>query len=325
LQTNSDLAAAAESMGGGSLFDRARQLVCWHYQWIIRHDFLPRILHNSVWRHQEDRSRRKPGSAYAIPIEFSLAAFRFGHSMVRNAYRLNCRQKRVLIDELMALGQAASPIPDDYLVEWGTFLDGLPTSGPEASSNYIDSSLSGAMHGLTPGTIRLANKMELPDPSNLPVRTLLRGARAQVPSGQEVAAVLEANGRIKSEDRLTASELIADTCDQSGSALRETGLADNSPLFYYLLKEAELKAQGRTLGPVGSHIVTEVIQSALEADSRSYQSVAGPKWEMPSWIFPSGAKRPINSLIAVVRLVGDDKLLPECELHWRRFHPPPAG
>jgi hypothetical protein len=30
--------------------------------------------------------------------------------------------------------------------------------------------------------------------------------------------------------------------------------------------------------------------------------------------------RPINSLIGIVRLIGDDKLLPECETHWRRFH-----
>jgi hypothetical protein len=319
LETNPALAAAAESCGGGTFFERARRLVCWHYQWIIRHDFLPRILHNDAWHHQERRTRCKPGSSFSIPIEFSLAAFRFGHSMVRNAYRLNCRQKRVVIGELMALGQAASPIPDDYLIEWGTFFDGLPTSGPQASSAYLDTSVSRAMHGLSPGTIRLTNALESPDPSNLPLRTLLRGARAQLPSGQEVADALLARGRIKSEDRLTICELTGDTCDRSGSALRKSGLAENSPLFYYVLKEAELKGEAIRLGPVGSHIVSEVIQSALEADVNSYLSVAGPKWELPSWRFPSGSTRPINSLIGIVQLVDDDKLLPECEAHWRRF------
>jgi hypothetical protein len=101
--------------------------------------------------------------------------------------------------------------------------------------------------------------------------------------------------------------------------LRKSGCADNSPLFYYILKEAELKANGLTLGPVGSHIVTEVIQGALEADANSYLSVAGPKWELPLWRFPGGATRRINSLIGIIQLVGDDKLLPECEAHWRRF------
>ena len=159
-QVSSEPALAnLEELGSGTVFERAQRLVRWQYQWIIRHDFLPRIVHTDVWNHQKRRipKRPQPGKSYSVPIEFSLAAFRFGHSMVRNAYRLNCRQKRVVIGELMALGQTASPIPDDYLIEWGTFFDGLPTSGPQASSNFIDTSLSLAMHGLSPSTIRLSN------------------------------------------------------------------------------------------------------------------------------------------------------------------------
>jgi hypothetical protein len=317
----------AENLGPGTLFERARRLVRWHYQWIIRHDFLPRILHTGVWEYQERKIFRQPkaGESYAVPIEFSLAAFRFGHSMVRNAYRLNCRQKRVLIGELMALGQKASPVPDDYLIEWGTFFDGLPTSGPQASSSYIDTSVSRAMHGLSPGTIRLANRLEPPDPSNLPVRTLLRGARAGLPSGQEVAEALLAQGRITPDDCLTASQLTQDTCDRSGSVLREAGLTNNTPLFYYLLKEAELAAAGLLLGPIGSHIVSEVIQGALEADPDGYMSSVGSKWKLPLWRFASGAKRQVSSLIGVIRLVGDDKLLPECDAHWRRFRANPLA
>jgi hypothetical protein len=313
--------AGLKELGSGTLFERAQRLVRWHYQWIIRHDFLPRILHTAVWHYQARRIRKRPepGKSYSVPIEFSLAAFRFGHSMVRNAYRLNCRKKRVLIEELMALGQKAAPVPDDYLLEWGTFLDGLPTSGPQASSNFIDTSISRAMHGLSPGTIRLSNSLEPPDPSNLPVRTLLRGARAGLPSGQEVSDALLAQGRIKSDDRLTTSQLTENTCDQSGSVLREISLEQNTPLFYYLLKEAELKGEGLVLGPIGSHIVSEVIQSALEADPGSYVSWVGPKWNLPAWRFPSGSRRSVKSLIGIVQLVGDDKLLPECEAHWRRF------
>jgi Animal haem peroxidase len=325
LGSNPPAITGIDDLGSGTLFERAQRLVRWHYQWIIRHDFLPRILHTDVWRHQHRRPARHPESqeSYSVPIEFSLAAFRFGHSMVRNAYRLNCRRKRVVIGELMALGQKASPIPDDYLIEWGTFFDGLPTSGPQASSSFIDTSISRAMHGLSPGTIRLSNRLEPPDPSNLPVRTLLRGARAGLPSGQEVAETLLAQGRIKSGDRLTTSQLTEDTCDRSGSVLRSIGLEQNTPLFYYLLKEAELTAEGLTLGPVGSHIVSEVIHGALEADPDSYMCLVGPKWNLPLWRFPSGSRRPINSLIGIVQVVGDDKLLPECEAHWRRFllHP----
>jgi hypothetical protein len=319
LQDNPDF---GDEVGAGPLFERARRLVCWHYQWIIRHDYLPRVLHNDVWHYQPYRIPRKSGSTFSIPIEFSLAAFRSGHSMVRNAYRLNCRQKRVVIGELMALGQKAAPIPDDYLIEWGTFFDGLPTSGPQASSSYIDTSLSLAMHGLSAGTIQLVNKQEAAVPSSLPVRTLLRGARARLPSGQEAADALLSERRITSNDRLSASQLTRDSCDGSGSVLGRMGLEENTPLFYYILKEAELKAEGLTLGPVGSHIVSEVIQGALEADLESYLSMVGPRWELPAWRFPNGIRRRINSLIGIVQLVGDDKLLPECEAHWRRFEFP---
>jgi len=320
LQTNPEMQRLAESLGQGSLFERARRLVCWHYQWIIRHDYLPRILHNDVWQHQQDRMPQESGTKFCVPIEFSLAAFRFGHSMVRNAYRLNCRHKRMVIGDLMELGQKAEPILDDDLVEWGTFFDGLPTSGPPASSSFIDTSVSLAMHGLSAGTIRLANRLEAIDPSNLPVRTLLRGARAQLPSGQEAAEALAAKGKIKLADCLTSVELTTDTSNRSGSVLGGCGLEGKTPLFYYILKEAELKGKGLTLGPVGSHIVSEVIQTALEADPDGYMAGVGAQWELPRWRFPSGALRPVNSLIGIIRLLGDEKLLPECEAHWRRFH-----
>jgi hypothetical protein len=319
VETNPEIKDLADSLGKGTLFERARRLVCWHYQWIIRHDYLPRILDNDVWHQGREAIPRKSALEFSIPIEFSLGAFRFGHSMVRNAYRLNCRQKRVTIGELMALGQRLEPISDDYLIEWGTFFDGLPTSGPPASSSYIDTSVSFAMHGLSAETIRLANNLENVVPSNLPVRTLLRGARAQLPSGQEAADALLDQGRIKTSDLLTRRELEQDTCDGSGSVVRKHELAKRTPLFYYVLKEAELKANGLTLAPVGSQIIFEVIQNALEADPYSYVSALGENWKLPNWRFPSGVARPVNSLIGIVRLVGDEKLLPECEAHWRYY------
>lgn len=320
LQTNSELQSMADWLGPGSPFERARKLVCWHYQWIIRHDYLPRILYNDVWHHQQRRTPRKPGSIFSVPIEFAIAVFRFGHSMVRNAYRLNCRHTRVVIDELMELGQKGEPISDDDLIEWGTFFDGLPTSGPPASSSFIDTSMSLAMHGLSAGTIRLANRLEAVDPSNLPVRTLLRGARAKLPSGQEAAEALAAEGKIELADCLSSLELATDSSNGSGSVLRSNRLEQNTPLFFYVLKEAELRAKGLTLGPVGSHIVSEVIQTALEADPDGYMANVGTGWELPRWRFPSGTLRRVDSLIGIIRLLGDEKLLPECEAHWRRFH-----
>lgn len=308
----------------GTIFEQAQRLVRWQYQWIVRHDLLPRILHPGVWNQQDrtDWASSRPKGGFAIPIEFSLAAFRFGHSMVRNAYGLNCRQKRVTTQDLMALGHKPSPIPDDFMIEWGRFFDGLPGSGPVASSSFIDTSIGAPLHDLSPSIIRLCSKLERSiEPPRLPVRTLLRGARAKLPSGQEVADVLVRRGVIKSEDRLSTAQVTQDTCNHSGSVLRDVGLEENTPLFYYLLKEAELIAHGLTLGPVGSYIVAAVIEGALEADPDSYVSVIGHDWKLPLWRFPSGSDEQVSSMIRLIRLVGDNQLLPECEAKWRSFLP----
>jgi hypothetical protein len=310
-----------EHLNSGTIFDQAQRLVRWHYQWIVRHDLLPRILHTSVWNRQDRRPPTcdEPQDSFAIPIEFSLAAFRFGHSMVRNAYGLNCRQKRVTISDLMTLGHKPTPVPDDFVIEWGRFFDGLQSSGPVVSSSFIDTSIAPPLHDLSPSTIRLCSKLERSaEPPRLPVRTLLRGARAKLPSGQEVAAVLVGQGIIKLEDCLTSAQLTQDTCNCAGSVLRDVALDENTPLFYYLLKEAELIARGLTLGPIGSYIVATVIEDALEADPDSYMSVIGPDWKLPLWRFPSGSEEQVSSMIRVIRLVADNQLLPGCEDRWER-------
>ena len=121
------------------------------------------------------------------------------------AYGLNCRKKRVEISELMTVGHEPSPLPDDYLVEWGRFFDGLPASGPVASTAFIDTSIVSALHNLAEKTIRLCNERDpLGEPASLPARTLLRGARARLASGQQVAAALVDWKVIRNRDCLTS-------------------------------------------------------------------------------------------------------------------------
>ena len=103
--------------------------------------------------------------------------------------------------------------------------------------------------------------------------------------------------------------------------MQDIGLDENTPLFYFLLKEAEIIARGRTLGPIGSYIIGAVIEGALEADPSSYVSVMGPNWRLPLLRFPNGSVEQVNSMIRIVRLVGDNQLLPECEARWKRFLP----
>ena len=76
---------------GKTIFEEARQLVVWHYQWIVVYDFLDRILDptqvNKVLN--EGRTFYKFDQFPFIPVEFSVAAYRLGHSMIRSSYDYN--------------------------------------------------------------------------------------------------------------------------------------------------------------------------------------------------------------------------------------------
>src|SRR5207249_6186369 len=77
--------------GSASLFEQARRLVTWHYQWVVRHDFLREILDPEIFQQTftDECYARKDEGDFQIPVEYSLAAGRFGHSMVRDEYFIN--------------------------------------------------------------------------------------------------------------------------------------------------------------------------------------------------------------------------------------------
>ena len=313
----------------GPRFQRAQQLVCWHYQRLIRQEFLCEVLdgatlrdvqdHGPQIRYYQDAIARK---GFFLPAEWSLAAFRFGHSMVRNTYSLNCHQEKLPLQELMKQNFVTSRLPEAWLVEWGRLFLGLPRSHPLTTpSSPINTTIAPDLHKLQDHTTRLFSlpgKCDDPFHPELPVRTLLRGARAHLPSGQEVAKALIEEGLLKSSQALSPDQLIAVTHvtnDQSAEILKKnTKLHENTPLFYYVLKEAEVVSGGEKLGPVGSRIIAEVFETILRNDSFSYLNIAGlgSAWKLPEWRFPDGRRDTVDSLRKLIQLVGDDALPQGC-------------
>ena len=55
-------------------------------------------------------------------------------------------------------------------------------------------------------------------------------------------------------------------------------LRGRAPLWFYILKEAELEAGGEHLGPVGGRIVAEVLIGLLAGDPLSFLGV-NPSWQ----------------------------------------------
>lgn len=296
---------------------RAQQLVRWHYQWLAREIFLravvPEHTLGEVWDKSKPKIRWYEEGLY-LPAEFSLAAFRFGHSMVRSEYRMNCHHPAVQLVDLMTDGNPPR-LSEDQLFEWGMLFRRLLISGSKhIPSEPINTAIVEPLHHLPEYTKCLfRDKSAEPQPKQLPARTLLRGARAALPTGQEVAHRLIEQGLLGQNEMLTADQLVAavpgTTSDVSGSMLRGSWMLEQTPLYYYLLKEAEVHGDANhTLGPVGGRIVAEVIERVLWEDEESYLRVQGPEWTPPHvWQFrDGGAPGAITSFQALVRMIGDD-------------------
>lgn len=267
------------SLAGRSLFDQARELVIEHYQWIVLHDFLPRVLDTKVLgRVLRDGSRIFEGRQPFIPVEFSAAAFRFGHSMIRETYDWNryhsVADSRGLSLAQMFLHSAGSggfplvPVPSDCLLDWSRIFRLNDTTRVCHSRNidpYLAPTLSNMQ--LRPG-----------QEQNLAKRNLHRGAMLALPSGQSVANFY---GYIPlSPDAISKSGL------DGSAAADNANMAFESPLWYYILKEAQLEKNGRRLGKVGSRIVAETFVGILRGDPNSFL------FKKPRWTPTLPSKRP---------------------------------
>jgi heme peroxidase len=260
---------------GATLFEEVQRRVRWHYQWIVAEDFMPLI--TGIKRQELTRRFYRPGRRPYMPVEFSGAAYRFGHSMVREDYKLNDATPNVPLfvarpgDNGRRL-EGNRPLPRELVIEFKHFLPTTDTR-PQASK-LIDPSLAKALYELPP------------DAALLPRLNLLRGHALQLPSGQSAAARIGVAP-------LTGEELLSTLPELSG-ALKDKIVAD-TPLWLYVLCEAKMRANGgRHLGPVGATIVAEVFTGMLAADPSSFVNAPEP-WS------PEYA----TTLTELARFVGD--------------------
>lgn len=257
----------------GTRFAAAQRLLRWHYQWVVRHDYLHVLLDETVFKQleSEEQSDLRTQPNPQIPIEFNVAAFRFGHSMVRGDYKINGRLSLHLADLLQRTGPMEGPsfrLREDSVVEWRFFLAVKTSLGAQLSA-MINSRIAGGLYGVPVRIRELFNVPTTNSEQRLPVRTLLRGARLGLPSGQKVACALGFKP-------LCGARL---GVGPESQVLRDYGFLEDTPLWYYILKEAELIGQGARLGPTGSRLIADVIMASLRADPDSYLSVAkDPPW-----------------------------------------------
>ena len=258
--------ARAQGMRPEWVFETARRLTRWHYQWAVIHDFLPRFVgdelvgpNGTVYKEVAGKPpvinlnyykpTNRDGRPF-MPVEFAVAAYRFGHSLIRPFYVIN---DTGVVDIFGPAGgrnlNGGRPIPADLVMEWKNILPVDPafTARPPRK---IDAKLSIPLKDL-PGSA-----VPPPDPTrHLAVRNTLRGKHVGLPSGQQVARAMRVN--VLSNATLGMSP--------------DPGWGGEAPLWFYILKEAELPPyNGERLGPVGGRIMAETLVGLLQRDPNSY-------------------------------------------------------
>jgi len=262
----------------GQLFAEARRIVTWHYQWMILHDLVERLCGEGIVAkilHDGRKHYRFKKTPY-MPVEFSVAAYRLGHSMVRQRYSHNRifddtgfdllfgfsgLSGQIIGDLAPADPQAPLPVPvlpSNWIIDWRRFheLD-RPDEVAFNPSRRIDPLLVDELHNLPNGG------------GDLAFRNLKRGVSLGLPSGQAVAEAMGIAAPLTPDEIATGPD---------GQVAKQQGLHTKTPLWYYVLKEAQVRHNGERLGPVGATIVAEVLVGLVHGDHASYLWQKGPDW-----------------------------------------------
>lgn len=301
-------------------FAKVQQAVRFHYQWVVLHDFLPTVVCKEVMKQVVPNNGQggggteikleffKPRDFAFMPLEFSAACYRFGHSMVRPGYRLNDDDKTLL--PIFVLGASTDgagnatdlrgfePPPAGSAIDWERFADLVPLPYGDLLTNPSSTSASNKHR------LQLAYKIDtslvfglstLPDnigknPNKLAERNLIRGWRMRLPSGQDIARAM---GVVPLKDsEILIGKFTGDPGDPLTSiATFADDFKGNCPLWIYTLAETRMHVETVNvqttdgvkalatpkLGLVGGRIVAETIAGLLDADSMSFVSL-DPLW-----------------------------------------------
>jgi hypothetical protein len=269
-------------------FAQAREIVTKHYQWMLRNDYLTRICAPGVVNNVFTTGRKAfevgaaPTDVPTMPIEFSVAAFRLGHSMIRRAYNWNSifdfgfGTLSLLFTFSGGSGDlgGGQRLPSTWIADFRRLYD-FNEAG-RANLAVADDKFNRAMRIDTRLVTPLRHLPGFPaDEDNLAFRNLTRAKMVRLATGQQLATFLKSKGvtltkltRAQIRDGRNGAKLDGLTQTQRAALLTDT------PLWFYILREAELG--GGKLRGVGARIVAETFHRAMEGSQVSI--VRDPTW-----------------------------------------------
>jgi hypothetical protein len=274
-----------------SRWEKVRQLWVEHFQSAVLHDYLPRVTDPRVYADVMANGRRLvapctvSGDRPWLPLEFSVAVARFGHSMVRDNYQPWNREIpefRVTVQEFMDLSYLNSNdhlatnlhgLSTEWAINWEIFFEFSNRSydcPPPLMASALDTVLAAELASL-PECIKddhgcFESRFSSP-PFNLAQESLRRGYDCELATAQQLIRHLEA--KIPCVEKLSCCDLVVDDPEVAGVFAEFDELETATPLWFYVLKEAEVLGGGQHLGPLGSRILMETIHAALCSSDHS--------------------------------------------------------
>ncbi|MGQ3354203.1 MAG: peroxidase family protein [Phreatobacter sp.] len=339
------LEAADQGLAAGDLFDKARTLTTLHYQWLVLNDFVRRIVDPQTFAavmgtgdlSGADTVRVNPlvfrisvAQIPPMPLEFSGAAYRLGHSLVRETYAWNMFFKPgTSFEQFFRFTNLSGQIgrsdglptfPSNWLADWRQMFEletvaGFPPFTRGTAAGQVPLNLARRLD------THLAPVLgQLPfNGGNLASRNLVRGSRLGLPSGQDIAAAIVRAGDPAAAP-MSPADMLKGLPAEAQEVLVRFEFHQKTPLWFYILKEAE-NAGGERLGPVGSRIVVETFLALIRASMVSIFTASAAQPDDLKVFNPAASAvtmpggEPIVSIPHLLAFVGDvdmlgDALLP---------------
>lgn len=303
----------------GKVFEEARQLVTLHYQWLILNDYLPALLSKTVIDQPMSQWGAPDLPSYeagSVPMEFTTAAFRFGHSMVGRVYDYNANFGKngrfgphaTLRDlfNFTSHGDMGNPVnpplqlPDHWVIDWERLTRSTPA---DAAQSGAPGQAEGIDFDIAPGMFDDASNVQIDRHGSILFRNLVRGFQRRIPFGQRLAMACwgkdhKTLSSIDILDALTERRKPEAVRERLRATAKELGFDENTPAWLYFLCEAKVIEKGKRVGPTASKIIAASIIRILRQNKDSVLNYKGGGWKPSQSPLKNRAGEPLDSIRA---------------------------